>query len=259
LGTRNARSFSNKLDREEIAMNIHDVTARLAEALLRAQAMPAQRPSEEKPPFTITISREVGALGNTVADEVGKKLDWRVFNQEIIQKVSEQLGQPSCCVRDIDERTMSWFEEFLSNLSSKDQVNPSRYLRLLIGVVRGLGAMGKCIIVGRGANFILPRENTLRVRLVANLPERIVNIARSKGLCERDAARYIEKTEHERVLFVKNNFHLDPADPHHYDLIINLSSMGAEEATEVILAALHVFEKRRKRTAPKEAEALAAI
>jgi hypothetical protein len=237
-------------------MSIPDVSLKLSEALLRSctQESPPRKPPEERLAFTITVSREVGALGHTVAEEVGKRLGWPVYDQELIDKIAEEIGRPSFHVRGLDEKPVGWLEEFFTSLGGQYPVSPMAYLKKLTGVVSGLGAMGKCIIVGRGANFILPRETTLRVRLVADLKDRVRAIGWLKDASDKEAARFIEKTDRERALFVHGNFGKDVTDPHHYDLVINTSSVGLEEAAQVILDTLRVFEKRGAAAAPKQGE-----
>lgn len=229
-------------------MNIRNVSLTLTDALLRSdlEKLQDRDKAPEKPPFTITISREVGALGLKTASEIGKRLGWPVYDHEILNKITEELGKdiPRVERQRLDERHVGWFEEFLTNLSGGPPVTPTTYLKKLIGVVRGLGTIGKCVIVGRGANFILPRATTLRVRLVANLADRIPRIADIMAMSEADAAHHIERTDKGRGLFVKNNFGKDSGDPHEYDLVINTSYVGIEEAAEIIVDTLRVFEKR---------------
>src|SRR5262249_51404687 len=126
----------------------------------------------------------------------------------------------------------------------------------LVGVVRGLGVMGKCVLVGRGSNFILPHESTLRVRLVANMPDRVTVIGRLKGVSDKEATRFIERTEQDRVQFVKKHFSIDVTDPHHYDLVLNTSFMGVEDAADIIIHTLRRFEARRELNAPQEVDAV---
>ena len=56
---------------------------------------------------------------------------------------------------------------------------------------------------------------------------------------------------------MKKHFEIDVADPHHYDLVLNMSYMGVEDAADIIVHTLRRFEKRRELNAPQEAEALA--
>jgi cytidylate kinase len=240
------------------AMNIRDVTLSLTEALLRSHTVTGagenEGPAAKRPPFTVTISREVGALGNTVGAEVATRLGWALHDHEIINKIAEEMGKPTTHIRGVDERQFSWLEECLAGLMSEYRVNPSEYLKQLIGTIRGLGARGQCVIVGRGANFILPPETTLRVRLVADLKDRINVIGRLRGISDRDARRWIEEVEKERTRFVQSNFGKDVADPCHYDLVLNTSRLSAEECADTII---HTLQGMLRRPLPAKEETVA--
>jgi len=238
-------------------MNVHELSLTLTEALLRTakQGAADTKPADWKPPFTITVSREVGALGTTVAEAVGHRLDWPTYDDDLIEKIADELGEPAFYVRDLDEKSISWLQEFIANLVNKYHFNPTAYFRALVGFVRGLGALGRCVIVGRGSSFLLPHETTLRVRLVANWQDRVRTIRRLKGLSDREAARFIDKVEQERSAFMKDHFKLDAGDPHHYDLVLNTSFVGVEDATEIIIAMLRRFENRQQMNVPRSREA----
>jgi cytidylate kinase len=221
----------------------------VVQALLHSKgethAAPAPAPGAAGPacpPFSIAISREAGALGHTVAAEVGRRLGWPVYDREILDKIGEDMRRPPKHLQALDERPGSWLEEFLAGLSSGHSVSPDRYLKYLVGAVRGLGQIGRCVIVGRGANFILPAETTLRVRLVASAADRARVVARRLHLGPREAAAWAGRAERERGEFVRRAFRQDVADPHHYDLVLNMSRLSVDEAAEVIVGVLRRFE-----------------
>jgi cytidylate kinase len=100
------------------------------------------------------------------------------------------------------------------------------------------------VIVGRGANFILPPETTLRVRLVGDLKDRIKVIDRRRGVSDREAARWIDTTEGERVRFLRCNFGKDPDEPHNYDMVLNTSRLSAAECADTIIHTLQTMMER---------------
>src|SRR5262249_31428353 len=152
-----------------------------------------------------------------------------VYDQELINKVADELHKPSFAVRGVDEKSFNWLEDTLSSLFSEHHVNPSSYLKHLLTTLHGLGLVGHCIIVGRGCNFVLPRDSTLRVRLVANLPDRVRIIGRLMGISDKEASAWIDRKERERTQFIEKNFGVDVADPHHYHLVLNTSYLTVEE------------------------------
>jgi hypothetical protein len=232
-------------------MPSHDISMSVVGALLRckgetraALAPVSGEAGPVRPPFSIAISREAGALGHTVAAEVGHRLGWPVYDREILDKIGEDMRRPPRHLQAVDEQPGSWLEEVLAGLASQSSVSPDVYLKYLIGAVRGLGQMGRCVIVGRGATFILPAESTLRVRLVASAEDRARVIAERLHLGLREAAAWAERTERLRGEFVSRAFGQDVTDPHHHDLVLTMSRLSVEEAAEVIVGVLQRWEGR---------------
>jgi hypothetical protein len=234
-------------------LSYHDLSLSLVQALLRSHGEAAGErklspgaagQAPPPPPWCITISREAGALGNSVATAIGKKLSWPVYDREILDKIGEEMQRPPQHLESVDERPSYWLEECLSGMLSQCVVSADTYLKYLVGTVRGLGAVGRCVIVGRGANYILPAATTLRVRLVASPEDRVRVIARRRKLSQREATTWVETTERQRAAFVKRYFGQDSTDPHHYDLVLNMSRLSVEEAAEVIIQMLRRFQER---------------
>jgi cytidylate kinase len=248
----------NRIPRRRLPLNYHDLSLSLVDALLRSHTeVLGQRPlsASQHRPWCITISREAGALGNSVAKAIGKRLDWPVYDREILEKVGEEMRRSPRHLETVDERPLNWLEDCLSGFLNEYHVSADAYLKYLACTVRGLGTVGKCVIVGRGANYILPPATTLRVRLIASLEDRVKVIAGRFGLLNREAAAWVKKTERERIGFVKRYFGKDSTDPHHYDLVLNMSRVSAEEAAELIIQMLRHFEGRVVATERKQAGA----
>jgi cytidylate kinase len=152
------------------------------------------------------------------------------------------MRRPPSRLADIDERPSGWLEEMLASLCNKPCISTDVYLKYLLIAVRGLGAQGRCAIVGRGANFILPADTTLRVRLVARPDDRLRTMAARLGLPEKEAAARMNKTELERSNFIAHAFGRQVADAHHYDLVLNMARFTVPEAADIIIDTLRRFE-----------------
>ena len=107
-----------------------------------------------------------------------------------------------------------------------------------MNVIGTIGKHGRAIIVGRGANFILPPEQRFRVRITAPQKFRIQNVARDFNLSAEEAKRRIIKTESNRKAFIRKYFNADIADPNNYDIVINTSTLSIDSVTDMIAAAL---------------------
>jgi cytidylate kinase len=233
-------------------MNHRNISLTVIDALLQAHKAAGEQPGNQglpaaggpRPPFSITISREAGALGTAVAAEVGRLLGWPVYDREILEKIAQELKRPAHQLAAVDERPVSWLEDSLAMLLAEYPVSADTYLKYLLATVRGLGAAGRCVIVGRAANFILPAATTVRVRLVAEPADRARVVADRLGVGRAEAEAWVEKTDRERLRFVKRLFNKDAADPHQYDLVLNTSRLTVEEAAGVIVQHLLRWEGR---------------
>ena len=232
-------------------MNDRDMS--LVEAMVRSHAETTCRQgtatdgrdrAEFPPRFTITVSREAGALGNSVATEVGRRLGWPVYHREILDKIAKRLRRPASHLDSVDERPNSWLEETVFGLLAEHRVSVDGYFEHLITVVRGLGAEGRCVIVGRGANFMLPPDTTLRIRLVAFPQDRVREVARRRGLSPEEASAWVERTDRERGAFIERHFAKDVGLPLHYDLVLNMSRLSIDEGADIILQMLRRMEGR---------------
>ncbi|MCX7634269.1 MAG: cytidylate kinase-like family protein [Syntrophales bacterium] len=182
----------------------------------------------------ITISREPGAGGSEIARILARDLKMDLIGGQIISRVAESAKMSEKVVKTLDEKHVSTLDSWINSLFNARHLWPDVYLRHLTKVIGTIGEHGNAIIVGRGAQFILPPEKTFRVRFIAPFEKRVQRIMEN-GKCSREEAeRYITKTESDRAAFVKKYFNEDIANPSHYDLVVNTASLSIEEAAEMV-------------------------
>ena len=111
-------------------------------------------------------------------------------------------------------------------------------------IVHVIGKHGRAVIVGRGANFILPPQERFSVRVVAPFKVRLQNVAREHGVSENDAKRRILRRESRRGAFVRRSFHEDIADPHNYDMVLNTAKLSIHSAVNAVIVAIKGAEQK---------------
>lgn len=228
-------------------MSIKDPAIYISEALSKKDGLPATDPSHRNvPPFTIAFSREFGAGGTPVGREVGRRLNWPVYDHELLEQIARDLKVEVSRLEDVDERPGSFLVESIKSFADIATVTEVTYFRRLLRMLLALGDRGECVIVGRGAPLILKPESTLRVRMVALRQDRIAAIARERGYDEAKAARFVDDRDRERVKFLKDHFKKDANDPLNYDLVLNTSRFSVDEAAELVIEALQRYQARRR-------------
>lgn len=228
-------------------MYTRDEAFRIAQALGTSDEYPLNpRPVEQPPPrFTIALSREPGSGGALVAAEVGRWLNWPVYDHELLTRIAHDLKVDVNRLKGIDERPGSRLVECLEAFASASTVTEVTYFHSLLRLILALGARGECVIVGRGAMIALPLETTLRVRVVATREDRIAAVAREHGYSRVEAARFLETRDRERARFIKDHYHKDLADPLLFDLILNASRFNVDECATIVTESLARLQARK--------------
>jgi cytidylate kinase len=186
----------------------------------------------------ICISREAGAGGGAVARLVGQRLSWKVYDHELLEAIAHRMELPLDDVRCFDELAPSVVQDWLLPLREEHYAPQEAYLDHLAKLIEAIGRASESVIVGRGAGFMLPREATLSIRIIAPLHNRALRLAERMGVSVRTARRAAKDLDHRRAQFDRTMHRMISADPHNYDLVLDSHSLGLELAVEVIVRAV---------------------
>ncbi len=186
----------------------------------------------------VCISREAGSGASSVARLLGGRLGWKVFDHELVEAIAQGMQVHPAEVRVFDELATGLIQDWLLPLREEQYAPQEAYLDHLAKLVQSIGRAGDAILVGRGAEFLLPRSETLRVRLVAPLQARARRIADRTGVSLPTARRTARDLDHRRDRFIRALHRQDACDPHQYDLVLDTESLGLTIATELIACAV---------------------
>src|SRR3954463_9256808 len=170
----------------------------------------------------VFVSREAGVDATSLSRAVAEKCGWKLFDRELLDYMAEHDHLSRLALEFVDERAVSWFHEMFGTWLEKQLVSQAEYVSRLGKILLLQAQDESSVFVGRGAQFMLPRERVLRVRVIAPIKQRIRTIMNLRACGEREAREYIETTDREREQFVQRYFHHDLSDPHLYNLVINL-------------------------------------
>jgi cytidylate kinase len=210
----------------------------LIEEQVRRWEILRQERREAKALPVITLSREPGSGGKLVAKDVSERLGLDLFDQAFINAMAENAETTTSVIQTLDERSVSMIEDWVSAAISERHLWPDEISQLLMRVIGTIGRHGKAIIVGRGANFVLPPENRFRVRIIAPLDMRVNRVAETYGVTQKEARQRVLRTESDRRAFVRKYFHSDIGDPANYEMILNTGTLSFESAAAAICSAI---------------------
>lgn len=199
----------------------------------RAPAVPGGVPTG----LTVAISREAGSRGSPIASRAGHKLGWQIYNQELLEYIAQEGAFRQDVVNNLPPAAASWVEDRLQLLLREQAMSQHPSIIDMARIILALGSQGEVVLVGRGAGYILPRETTLHVRVVAPLTDRVAYMGQWQRLTEDEAAEQVRLRDGRRGEFIATHFHRQSSDVHDYDLILNSSWLGEDACAELIAQA----------------------
>jgi cytidylate kinase len=186
----------------------------------------------------VTISREAGAGGAEIARRLGERLGWKVYDKNLLDQVAERFHESRLMLDLVDETPGNWAYDVLGAWMDRSVITHQRYMAHVTRVIRSLSRGASGIFVGRGAQFLLPREAVMAVRIVAPERWRLGQIMKMKNLSDVRARQFLRETDEGRREFIERFFRRDIHDPHLYDLLVNVEHLGLDGAVELIVLAL---------------------
>jgi cytidylate kinase len=190
--------------------------------------------------LSITVSRESGARGGTIARLVATKLGWQVYDRDILEYMAQDTVVHQGILDSLSPAAAAWVEARLAELHDESNLAGDPAIENLARLVLALGAQGEAVLIGRGAGCILPRESTLNVRIVAPLPQRIAYMAQWMRLSVPEATEKVRSRDERRAEFLRAHFSRSPGDVHQYDMVLSSTMLGEEGCAEVIAQGAHI-------------------
>jgi cytidylate kinase len=187
----------------------------------------------------VTISRESGSQGYEIAKQFCEETGFDLFHDKIIEAMVETSKNSRALLETLDERGMNIVDDIVSNFVNEHHLWLDDYSKLLFKILSTIGKHGNAVVLGRGANCVLHKQNVIRVRIVSPMAVRLIHIGKSLDLNRDDAQKYMVSTDANRAAFIKRYFNSDATDPSNYDLILNTGTLSVKKAVQMIKCALN--------------------
>ncbi|MGN1136040.1 MAG: AAA family ATPase [Oscillospiraceae bacterium] len=189
----------------------------------------------------ITIGRKFGSGGRVIGKLVAEKLNIPFFDKEIMIEAAKKSGLCDKFVESIDERPTNSLLYSLVMNGQTALYSYSKPIELVayeaqFEAVRSAAAGGSCVIVGRGADYILSDDyDVFSVFITASDKYRSANVAKREGISEKEAMQKVRRLDKSRAAFYNclSDKRWGSADT--YDLCFNSEQLSEEDAAELII------------------------
>ena len=190
----------------------------------------------------ITISREFGSGGRTVAKKVAELLNIPYYDKELVKKVAMETGFAESFVEQQGEYASPWnnlLSYALSGVGMRQHMGGLTADDLLWAmqcrVILELAEKGPCVIVGRCADYVLKdRVDTLNVFIHAPVAARAERIVRLYGESEIPAEKRLESKDKRRRVYYKHHTGSEWGMSQNYNLSLDTSAVGIERCAQLI-------------------------
>jgi cytidylate kinase len=186
----------------------------------------------------ITISREYGALGRTLAAKLSERLGIPYYDRDFVKKTAEESGY---AVEDVEHEgeELSTSGRMLNKILNSAVSYSSSYdgiYKAQKKVVLQL-AQDPCIIVGRCADHILREEgkNVFCVYLYASVKDRLDHVAELAENGTMSIEKYIEKRDKLRKTYYKQYTGHEMGNANNYNICFDTGRINAETCADVII------------------------
>ena len=190
----------------------------------------------------ITVSREFGSGGRTIAKKVAEDLGYAYYDKEIIEKVAESTGYTPEYIAEAGEYSPAG-NIFSYAFVGRDQsgVSAADYLWIAQqNLILDIAKRESCVSVGRCADYILrDMENVWNIFIHAPLADRARRIVEKYG--ERNLAPEKRLRDKDKKRSVNYKYYTDQewGKSQNYHLTLDSSRLGIDKCTDIIKGLVH--------------------
>ena len=194
--------------------------------------------------FTITITREFGSLGRSIARELSQILGVEFYDRDIVEEVANKLNLPVSTVSNEEEKSRHSFFPRMFPLGTDEEYMQDIIFDVQKDIILNLAKKSSCILVGRCSDFLLEKEkNNINIFIYASHEKRLQNCVDTLGMTEAEAKRMILSVDKARNAYHKKYAGYLPGDPEHKQLMIDSSLLGVTGTAKLIAEIVHqLFE-----------------
>ncbi len=185
--------------------------------------------------YVVTISRQFGSMGRTIAQLMAWDLGVNFYDRDIVEETAKRMGLSISVISAKEENANSVYFKRQYPLGMGLSNMQDEIFSIQKNIIEDLAKKESCIIVGRCADSILAdMENRLSVYIYAPYEKRFANCTKILKMEEKVARRMIREVDRSRELYHRR-YCPEYTDPFsNRDLLIDSSRFGIEKTAEML-------------------------
>ena len=211
----------------------------------------------------ITLSRQMGSFGDTIAARVAAALDLALVDRTYIARLAASSGLPKAVLQQLTyEGQRSLAAEILDSMQglpaamargpsfasspsgmlaplvSPLSIDLQEGMRTLAEIIRNVAAQGQVLVLGQGGQVLLhDMPDSCHVQIVAPVELRVRRVAERRQTVEAEARRQVRQNDRARADYLARYLGVNWLDPVLYDLVISTERASVDSAVSLIISA----------------------
>lgn len=187
----------------------------------------------------ITIGREFGAEGHEIGKELARRLDFTLYDKDMLALAAQKSGID---INDLAPADETFYGHMLSPYLTIGKLNKTigdKLFSLQTDIIHDLAAKGSCIIVGRLADYILKDDpNCIKAFIYAPFDKRVEIIQTKHGIDEAAAKKLVKKMDAARKSYYTYYSDGKWNRKEGKDILLNRAKFGVEGCVDILEAAV---------------------
>lgn len=184
--------------------------------------------------FIISIGREYGSGGRVIAEELAKRYNVNLYGKNLLDLVAKEKNLNLDELKKYDEKARNiWLSRSVDGFSNSPE---DTVAQMQFEYLRERANSGESFVVlGRCASYILREyDGLIKIFVTGEKDAKIKRIASIEKLSYNEAQTLVEKQNKTRHNYHNYYSKQKWGDSRYYDLIVNSSKIGIDNAVEVI-------------------------
>ena len=175
----------------------------------------------------ITISRGSYSKGKETAEKLAQRLGYECISRDILLETSAHFN--------INELKLIRAIHDAPSILDRFKHGKEKYIIFIREAFLEHIRKDNVIYHGLAGHFFCQGiPNILKVRIIANLEDRIKEEMRREHIPEKEARHILKKDDEERRKWGMYLYGIDTKDPALYDVVLHIDNLGVDDAVEIL-------------------------
>ena len=185
--------------------------------------------------YVVTISRQFGSLGRTIAEKMSELLQVEYLDRDIVEATAKRMRQSVSVISDEEENSKSVFLRRKYPLGMGMPSIQDEIFCVQKNIIRDFASKSSCIIVGRCADSILRDfKNHLNVYIYAPYEERLKNCTEVLHMDLKTAKKMMKDVDKARENYCKRYCTEVYTIFDNKDIMLDSSKFGVDGTARII-------------------------